>query len=104
LSQGHYFQHLLEKCARFIVSVEQYLTCIGRILYHLAKSHALPAGSREGIVAFQFISEGTVLACVPLTYSMGVQTEKEIYFQQYISASFGHCIISDKPMFLILQL
>jgi hypothetical protein len=44
----------------FIVFMERYLTVIGKSLYRLAVSHAVPAGNREVIVAFNFISERTV--------------------------------------------
>jgi hypothetical protein len=45
----------------FIVFMEWYLTRIGKTLKHLAVSHAVPAGSRKVTVAFNFISERTVL-------------------------------------------
>jgi hypothetical protein len=42
--------------------MDRYLTRIGKPLQSLAMSHAVPAGSREVIVVFNFISERTVLS------------------------------------------
>jgi hypothetical protein len=59
---GHHFQHLLSHREVSFVFMERYLNRIGNILWRLAVSHAVPAGSREVTVAFTFISERTVFS------------------------------------------
>jgi len=59
--QRHHFQHLLYyRHVDFIVFMERYLICIGKILQRLALSPAAPVGSREVTAAFRYTSIRTV--------------------------------------------